>query len=171
MPEAENNINITPEENGKDDSKKVYELGYLFVPTIAEENAPALFGNLKEQIESLGGEIISSEMPRMMHLAYVMSKVITNVRHRFDTAYFGWIKFDMEADKLATLKKQLDSNPDLIRFLITKTVRENTLAPKRYAGSSAGRPRMAPERREEKDAAPIDKVEIDKEIDALVEEA
>jgi len=173
MPETDNVENKMPEETVIDEKNgRVYELGYLLVPTISEEVAPSVFGNLKELVSSLGGEIIASEMPRMIHLAYVMTKVIENVKVKYDSAYFGWIKFEMDTEKLVELKKQLDLNPDLIRFLITKTVKESTLAPKKFAGGGGSRFRNGVGRREEKkEEAPIDKEEIDKEIDAMVETA
>ncbi len=175
MSETETEEKITAENAagiGAEEAGRVYELGYLLLPTLSEENAPAVFGNLKELIVSLGGDIISSEMPRMIRLAYVMTKVVDNVRSKFDAAYFGWIKFELEAEALASLKKRLDLDPNLIRFLITKTVRENTLAPKKFAGGGSSRLRAASERKEEKEeAAPINEKEIDEEIDALVEAA
>lgn len=159
-------------ESAESAGKQIYELGYLLVPTIAEENAPALFGNLKELVVSFGGEIISSEMPRMIRLAYVMAKTIDNVKNKFDTAYFGWIKFEAEKSAVAEIKKKLDANTDLIRFLITKTVRENTLAPKKFSGGGSSRYRGSAEHKEEKEpSAPMDEEKVDKEIEALVTEA
>ena len=97
----ENTLNEV--EKGAD--SRVYELGYLLVPSIAEENLPVVYGNLKELVNSFKGEIISDEMPKMIPLAYTMAKVITNVRHKFNTAYFGWIKFFMDSEKVLELKK------------------------------------------------------------------
>ena len=76
-------------------NSKVYELGYLLVSTIPEEDVPVIYGNLKELISSLGGNAISDEIPKMIPLAYAMVKVVNNVRNKFNTAHFGWIKFMM----------------------------------------------------------------------------
>ncbi|MDP2788608.1 MAG: 30S ribosomal protein S6 [bacterium] len=158
-------------ENGveKDTNSRVYELGYLLMPTIAEDGVPAAYGNLKELVSSLGGEMIFDEMPKMMSLAYSMSKVISNIRQKFNTAYFGWTKFFMEPAKVLELKKQLNLDPNLIRFLIIKTVKENTLASKRFIYKDAPR-RKTPTTREASGevVTSINKEEIDKEIDALV---
>ena len=54
----------------------------------------------KELVSSFGGEIISDEMPKMTGLAYSISKVISNVRSKFNTAYFGWIKFTICGESL-----------------------------------------------------------------------
>ena len=162
MQETENK---TFEENS---NSKVYELGYILVPTIKEEDVPMNYGNLKELIASFGGEIISSEMPKMITLAYSMSKVVSNVRSKFDTGYFGWVKFTMSSEKILELKKRLDLDPNIIRFLILKTVKENTIATKRFVrGEVYKRPAMR-ENTKNETVVPINKEEIDKEIDALI---
>ena len=170
MQENENNdkdLNSTDEVGGKD--LKVYEVGYLLVPTTPEEEVPALYGNLKELISSLGGAMISDEMPIMINLAYSMQKTVQNVRNKYDTGYFGWIKFYMDGEKVIALKKKLDLDSNIIRFLIIKTVKENTIAAKRFVHKDIVRKR-APSAKgaEGEEAAPINKEEIDKEIDAMV---
>jgi ribosomal protein S6 len=151
-----------------DKNSRVYEFGYLLVPTVEEVNVPVLYGNLKELVSSFGGVSISDEMPKMIPLAYTMVKVVANVRSKFSTAYFGWLKFMMDSDKVLELKKKLDLDPNIIRFLILKTVKENTIASKRFVrGDMRKKPRSAKEESGET-AVPINKEEIDKEIDALV---
>ena len=150
-------------------NSRIYEFGYLLVPTISEEDVPVSYGNLKDMVSSFGGAIISDEMPKMIALAYAMSKVISNVRNKFNNAYFGWIKFTMDSDKILELKKKLDLDPNLIRFLILKTVKENTIASKRFVRADMGHKRPRVEKSESGEtSAPINKEEIDKEIDAMV---
>jgi len=163
MPEKKNDVS-TQEENS---NSKVYELGYLLVSSIKEEDLSVQYGNIKELVVSFGGEVIADEMPRLLNLAYSMKKVISNVRHKFTTAFFGWIKFMMEAEKVLEMKKKLDLDPNFIRFLILKTVKENTIASKRFIrGDSYKRPvRKHPENIT---TVPINREEIDKEIDALI---
>ena len=98
-----------------------------------------------------------------------MAKVISNVRTKFDNGYFGWIKFTMDTEKVLELKRKLDQNHDLIRFLILKTVRQNTLAAKKVSQNGLGRKTNAPKGESVDTGIPINKEEIDKEIDALVE--
>jgi ribosomal protein S6 len=161
---SENEDDILNEANNR-----VYELGYLLVPTISEEDLPVVFGNLKELVSSLGGIHISDEMPKTIPLSYQMVKVIANARHKFNTAYFGWIKFTMDSDKVLELKKKLDLDGNIIRFLILKTVKENTIAAKRFVSGDATRRKIRFEKNENTETAvPINKEEIDKEIDAMV---
>lgn len=156
-------------ETEKDVNSRVYELGYLLAPTLPEADIPALFGNLKELVSSFGGMTISDEMPKMLSLAYPMNKITPNTRSKFKTAYFGWIKFTMDSDKVMELKKRLDLDPNLIRFLIIKTVKENTISARRFAHGEIARRKIRTEKgRSSEASAPINKEEIDKEIDALV---
>jgi ribosomal protein S6 len=149
---------------------RVYEVGYLFVPTISEEELPANYGNLKELISSFRGQIISDEMPKMITLAYQMLKVVANVRSKFNTAYFGWVKFEMDPASVLELKKKLDLSPNIIRFLILKTVKENTIATKRFVYRDQAH-RKAPAKSADgvvAEPVEINKEEIDKEIDAMI---
>ncbi|MES3032168.1 MAG: 30S ribosomal protein S6 [Patescibacteria group bacterium] len=152
----------------KETSGKVYELGYLLVPTIKEEDLAVSYGNLKELVASFGGEIVSDEMPKMLNLAYTMQKVVSNVRSKFNTAYFGWTKFTMDSQKVLELKKSLDLNPTFVRFLILKTVKENTIAAKRFVRGETYKRPTTKKSTENEIVTPINKEEIDKEIDALV---
>lgn len=156
-------------ETGEDTNSRVYEVGYLLVPTVFETDLPAMYGNLKELVSSLGGVVISDEMPKMINLAYAMTKVVANVRNKFNTACFGWVKFTMDSDKVLELKKKLDLDPNFIRFLILKTVKENTIATKRFVRGETHRRPTYKKNENNETAAPINKEEIDKEIDALVE--
>jgi ribosomal protein S6 len=151
-----------------DTTERIYELGYLLVPTIAEEDVPAAFGNLKELVASLGGNPVSEEMPKLIPLAYTMSKIVDNVRHKFNTAYFGWIKFNMTTEKVLELKKKLDLDPNLVRFLILKTVKENTIASRRFVRPDMHKRSKPKEEGGVEVPVAINKEEIDKEIDAMV---
>ncbi|HNW71314.1 MAG TPA: 30S ribosomal protein S6 [Candidatus Paceibacterota bacterium] len=171
MQEIENNDkNESLDSDVIETEERVYEVGYLLVPTLKEEEVPAIYGNLKELISSFGGKVISDEMPTQMNLAYQMQKVIQNIHHKYDTAYFGWMKFFMDPSKVLELKKKLDLDPNIIRFLTLKTIKENTIASKRFVKDSSRR-KIQPTQKEGEDkenTAPINKEEIDKEIDAMI---
>jgi len=160
MQDNENNI-----ENSTD--SRIYEVGYLLAPTIPEEKVADHYVGLKDLISSLGGNTIADEIPRMIPLAYTIQKVVQNVRSKYDTAYFGWNKFEMDPEKVLELKKKLDLDANFVRFLLIKTVRENTVAAKKFMNRDGIR-RKAPTAGENEVVAPINKEEIDKEIDAMV---
>src|SRR3989344_2306978 len=102
------------QENEDGIDARVYELGYLLAPSISQDDIPVHYGNMKELVLSLGGEIIADEIPKPIPLAYSMSKVISNTRNKFNTAYFGWIKFEVSAEKALELKRRLDLDPNIV---------------------------------------------------------
>ncbi len=119
---TENTLN-----SSEDTNSKVYELGFHFVPTLPEESVAVEFSNLKSQIEKINGTFISEDFPKSIVLAYSITKKLKTVNHEYDRAYFGWVKFEAEAESIENLKKQLDLSDIVLRYLIIKTVKENTL--------------------------------------------
>ena len=149
---------------------RIYEVGYLLVPTIAGEEVPAVYTAHKDLIVSLGGEMISDEMPRQINLAYTMLKVVANVRSRFNTVYFGCGKFEMNPTKSTTPKAKLDFDPLYIRFLVTKTSLKKTPSPRRDSSTEMvlAEKLLLQKKEEGEVTAPINKEEVDKEIEAMV---
>jgi ribosomal protein S6 len=113
--------------NEKSDMLTVYEVSYLLLPSLALEQVPGKATSLKEMVTRLGGTLISDENPVLIDLAYPMVKVVGTDRHKANSGYFGWIKFEMTAVDVEKVKKALDADVDTLRYLIIKTVRENTL--------------------------------------------
>ncbi len=147
----------------------IYEIGYNLVPTISEEDVAKEVGALKEKITSLGGNIISDEYPTLIKLAYEMTKELENKNVRFTSAYFGWVKFELEPSLILEVNKMAETNLNVLRFIIIKTVRENTIytpkvvkSPRRSGGDETSAP--------EGDVAPLDEEAVDKKIDELIDE-
>lgn len=111
----------------KEDVLTIYEVSYLFLPFGASGDVLAKAEDLKKTISSLEGQMISFEEPVLIDLAYPMVKVTNSSRQKADSGYFGWVKFELSQNKIADLKKALDSNDLILRYLIIKTVRENTM--------------------------------------------
>lgn len=118
------NEEISKEKGG---NETIYEVSYLLLPSLALEQVPAQILSLKEMIQKVGGAMISDEDAVLVDLAYPMTKVIQTDRHKYSSGYFGWFKFEMTADGIEAVKKNLDGNLNILRYLIIKTVRENTL--------------------------------------------
>ena len=112
---------------GKADGVSVYEVSYILLPTVVTEQVSTEVASLKEAILSLGGTVISDENPILIDLAYLMTKVVGTTRHKCQSGYFGWVKFEMTPEGILGAKKLLDGNDIVLRYLIVKTVRENTL--------------------------------------------
>lgn len=113
--------------NTKEGNLTVYEASYLLLPTMSEEQVPQKVASIKEALVSFGSEVISSEDPVLIDLAYSMVKVMQTSRAKADEGYFGWVKFEVSTDKIDSIKKFFDNNADVLRYLIIKTVKENTL--------------------------------------------
>jgi len=153
-------------ENEKEARTSVYEVGYLMVPTIAEENVGAEVTAFKDGLGEQGVTFISDEYPKMLELAYEMSRSIANKKQKFSYGYFGWVKFECTTDQARVIKDGLDKNEKLIRYLMIKTVRESTMSSKRPYGKQEGSKRRFTPKTQE--STPINEEVIDKEIDALV---
>lgn len=106
---------------------RVYELGYIVIPTVDEGNLQTERDALVALITRLKGIVISEGQPELIDLAYPMSKIINNKRQEFTQGYFGWVKFDVSPTALDEFTTEIEALESLIRFLIVKTVKENTL--------------------------------------------
>ncbi len=146
----------------------VYEVGYHIVPAVSPEKLPAEVDAIKAVLAGVKAEIISEEFPKLRNLAYTMIKSIGPARHRYDTAHFGWIKFEASPESALEVKKALDGNEKILRYLFVKTARENTI----YG------PQILPELKDAikgeetkevvKDAVVVAPEELDKSIEKLV---
>ena len=110
---------------------RVYEISFIFDNKIDENKALEKADAIKQSIATLGGSFISEEVPYLRELAYEMIRVVNNINVRFNEGYFGWIKFEMDADKVKELEKGIKLDEEVVRYLVVKTVRENTVFTKR----------------------------------------
>lgn len=114
---------------------RIYELGYHLVPTLAEEQIPGASGAVRGMIERISKDIIAEELPVFIDLAYTVVKTVEHKNKRFDEAYFGWIKFEGSPAGIAELEEGLKKDENVLRYLIVKTVRENTFIAKKFTGA------------------------------------
>jgi ribosomal protein S6 len=110
---------------------RVYEISFIFDNKLDEETALEKSNALKQSIATLGGSFISEEAPYLRELAYEMTRVVNNVNVRFNVRYFGWIKFEMDGSKVKELEKGIKLDEQVVRYMVVKTVRENTVYTKR----------------------------------------
>lgn len=67
----------------------------------------------------------------MRELAYEMIRVVNNVNVRFNEGYFGWIKFELDGAKIKDFEKAIKLDEEVVRYIVVKTVRDNTVYTKR----------------------------------------
>ena len=156
--------------DAKNPTARVYELGYLLVPTLPEEKLAEEVSKIKSEIESKGGIFISEEFPSLKTLTYKMSKVIETRKQKFEQAYFGWVKCEIDAEAIPELKSIFNLNANILRFILIKTVRESTLSFPKI--SSMKKPdQKAPDEGKVSEVVakgPVNEEEIDKSIEELV---
>lgn len=154
-------------------SGRVYELAVLFVPTIDETQVFSLFGDLKNMLETKEVSFVSEDTPKKFELAYEMSRTIQNKKTWFSEAYFSWIKFEADASTVKVINDTLLRDESIIRFMIIKTVKENTIFSKKpfyKTRKEDGKSEHSSEsERVEETKQPLSEQEVDKEIDAMLE--
>ncbi len=157
---------MTVKKAPKTDSSKIYELGYILVSSLPDEKIADEVASLKDLLVKNDADVISSEDPILIDLAYSMVKVVSTERQKYGRGYFGWIKFEGEAATLEAVKKVLDLSPTMLRYMIVKTVRENTLLNGKMVLRQEEREEVMAEEAIEGDV-PLEVPEVDKAIDEL----
>ena len=123
--EEENNENT--HEEYSDEDARVYEIGFHLVPSLSEDEVEKEVTSIKEVIEMAGGSFIAEGYPNMRALEYTIEVADAIPKTRYDHAQFGWIKFEGDPSLPDELYSQLSTDANIIRMLVIKTVRENTL--------------------------------------------
>lgn len=106
---------------------KVYELGSHIISSLSEDEVSKVYEALKDLIITAGGKVLSEEAPQLMDLAYVMIKHVQGKNVRHASANFSWIKFEIDPSVIPAIHESVSANENILRFIIVKTVAENTL--------------------------------------------
>lgn len=151
------------------EGSKIYELGVQIVSSIPEEKMLEIWNSFKALIEKNKGQIISEETPKLNDLAYQMIKRIGGKNLRFTNAYFGWVKFEIETESINSIKEAADKNENVLRSIIIKTVRENTLQGHKFAQDGTRKePRREITPKADTAILPSSVSEVEKAIDELI---
>ncbi len=138
------------------------------MPIVPEDGLGARVTAIRDVIEGKGGHVIADEYPKLIDLTYAMTKVASNKRALYSSAYFGWIKFETDPASVKAIETGLKSDDFILRFILVGTVRENTMVPKKVLmakRSEDGTPKVE-EKVEEKPQ--LTEEELDKTIEDLV---
>jgi len=93
------------------EESRTYEAAYLLKGDLGEEKAIETGDNLRRLIEDEHGIVSLETRPRKQKLAYSIKK--------YDTAFFGSLKFILPAEKIALLRKHFEKF-DLLRLLLNQ---------------------------------------------------
>lgn len=126
----EKKMNESTSESKKD--SKVYEVGYLLVPSLPAEKVSEQTAALYAILTKHSATVIAEEGPSLTSLSYEMDKSSSGGSHqRFDQGYFGWVKFFCSPSSIEEIRKDFDRNPNVLRTLAIATVKEKTYLGKR----------------------------------------
>ncbi len=106
---------------------EVYEISFLLIPSLSESDVEVEVSKIRDVVEKSGGSIISDGSPKIRTLSYIMEMPHIIPKQKYDHAYFGWIKFESSRSTPDDIKKALFRSESVIRYIIVKTVKENTL--------------------------------------------
>lgn len=153
-------------ENLNEKEPKIYEIGYLLSPLVAEEKlADTVNTVIRKVVEDAGGKITTETAPAMRALAYEVKKEVGSKISRFTDAYFGAIRFEARPSMIAAINEHLDRAELVIRFM-------TIIAPKDNPPRAPRRPATAPKAKaapvEGEDKTPMNTEDIDKEIEGML---
>jgi ribosomal protein S6 len=104
---------------------RLYELGFILVPTTPESEVPEKVELLKSLIKGVEGSVVKEGVPEFIDLAYTMERSVGSKKYKYSQGYFGFIKFETSPEMLEALKKALDGQLDVVRYILLKTNPEN----------------------------------------------
>lgn len=151
-----------------EEGARVYEIGFHLVPSLSEEDVANEVNIIKKAIEDAGGLFLTEGYPKMRNLEYTIEVPITMPKSRFSHAHFGWIKFEADQKAPALIQDKLSRDENIIRMLIIKTVKENTLYGYRLKQKKAEEERKEEEARKRPEDFKVSDEEIDKSIEDII---
>ena len=105
---------------------QTYEIGYLVLPSIPENELSGITDAIKAVVTKAGGTVLDGEEPFKYDLSYTMTKTIGASRYVVSEAYLGWLKFEGEPEQAVAIKAGLDKIDELLRLLLVKAPKETT---------------------------------------------
>lgn len=139
----------------------VYEISFLIDPKTSEEDIPMVVSGLKEIVETHNSVFVSEGLPKKMDLAYSMFISHDSKKKRYDSAYFGWIKYEVSPSFIGDIKNKIEEKDSIVRLLVVKTTKED-ISPFKQ------KPAVSAQKTEGKEPISISRAELDKTIENLV---
>lgn len=146
------------------EDKKLYEVGFLLIPTLSDDQVSAAAAAVKEAVEKNGGLVTKDEAPKFKRLAYEMRKKIDTKYETYDSAYFGYIIFEAASEDANTVKDKVASIKEVLRFIMVK---DPVLDRLQVAGDE-DEEEVEAEAEEAKPEVEVSEEELDKSIDRIV---
>ena len=106
-----------------------YELAFHILPTVAEGEVQTIFDRIKAAVVTAGGEVTNEELPARFDLAYEIVQYLEGRNRKFKSAHFGWVRFDLEADKVAQVIEMVEGTKDIMRHLLIRLTKVEAANP------------------------------------------
>ncbi len=156
--------------DSSESGSRVYEVGYHIIPTVKEESIEGVVASIRAIIEKAGGSFIAEGAPVLMKLSYAMTAREGDKNVQYDRGFFGWIKFEAPVEVTEALDEALTADRNILRFIVFRTVREETRARMKIPTLRDVRRTdaiKAPARHIEDTSVAVSEVDLDKAIETL----
>lgn len=135
-----------------------YEIASLISPETSEKEVFGVAGRITGFLQDAGAMIEKIEEPKKIRLAYPIKK--------FREAYFGWVTFTLDPEKLAGVEKKIKLEKQIIRFLTVlaeeEPVRQRTFRPQRAPESEKSASPIAPPEKQ------VNIEELDRQLEEIL---
>lgn len=148
------------------DVKEVYEVGYHILPTVAEDALESEVNKVTDLLKKLDADFVGERFPAKVQLAYGIETKIDGSRRTFDSAYFGWVAFELKPSALSKIEDTLKSHENILRYVVIKTSRDAVAATMADPGLDVG----SPKREEEEVSAEVSDEELDEALENIEDE-
>jgi ribosomal protein S6 len=113
------------------DERNSYELAFHVLPTAAEGEVPGVFDEIKAHIKK-HAETMDEEAPERVDLMYPIVKQIEGKNRKFNSAYFGWVRFKAESEKVEAIMEEISGMQAILRHLLIKLTASEEAHPFRF---------------------------------------
>lgn len=152
----------------KDSQVVKYELGYHLVPSLGEDDLALRVTDLKKAITDAGGTIGGEHAPQSYVLSYTMRRLRGGSWEKYDSSYFGWLRFEMEKDRLKELEEFVRTSEFVIRHLIVKVDTLELPKPAPRHEEVVNKAPLEKKQVSEEDKGEVQEEELDKQIEELI---
>jgi ribosomal protein S6 len=106
-----------------------YELAFHVLPTVPEGEVANVFQGLKDLITQHGGETNLEEAPARYDLAYEIEKYLEGRYRKFSSAYFGWVRFNLNPAEVEEINRTIEADKNILRHLIIRLTKAEAEQP------------------------------------------
>lgn len=146
-----------------------YEFAFHILPTVALEEVPSVFGDIKTLVDREGGRITQEEAPQNFDLAYTVVKHTEGKNYKFNHSYFGWIRFEMESSKLEHLKTEIAHEGRILRSMIVRLNKDEIEHPFKVFEIKVKRTAAAKSDEEKEVPKEVSEADIEKAVEGITQ--